>query len=104
VALQVIDDIRQAEAEAEAIEQKAAEQARDIIRQARHEADALIAESEKESRRKAVEMLERAKAEAEAEIQPELRANEQRCDQLKGQALSRMDAAVKLILDRLGGT
>lgn len=104
MALDIIEDIKQAEAKAEELVREAADEARNTVREARQAAEALIAKTDQEARQQAKFMLDQAQQQARDEIEPEIQANAQHCNELKSMALSRMDAAVNLILDRIGGT
>lgn len=104
VVLGVIDEIKQAEARAEAIEQKAMEQAHEIVKKAQLDAEILLTSAEREARQQAASLIEQAKREAELELQPKRQRNAEKCEEIKKEALSHMDEAIGLILAKLEGS
>lgn len=99
---EVINSIKDAETEAARIMDEANIKSKSIYAQSRQKASALLAEAEEQALIRAQKMLAEAEAGAKAKAEQEKQKSEQKCDDMKIRAKTRVDEAVEIIIERIG--
>lgn len=101
LTLEIINLIRKAEEEADAIQEKSHRRAQEIIKQAEKKASEIYEASESETTREIQEIIENAGKQAGVTVGKVREACSEECKQIERNAENNLDEAVKAILKRI---
>ncbi|HOL92356.1 MAG TPA: hypothetical protein PK767_08100 [Clostridiales bacterium] len=101
MSVDVLKDIRAAEAQAEQIESEAARKARELIAAARNDAADLKARLLEDAENEALNVLKASEEKAYQDISAADAEIQARCDDIRKQAGERLDKAVDFIVGRI---
>ncbi|NOX97773.1 MAG: hypothetical protein GXO98_06935 [Nitrospirae bacterium] len=98
---QIIDEIRKTEEESEQIIRTARKEVTRIVEKAKSKGNVLLAEAEREAKKEAASLREKAVAEAEAEAELIWKKENGEAEKLNGTAGKNLDEAVLFIVKKI---
>lgn len=101
MSVDILKDIRAAEAQAEQIEAEAAQKAREMVAAARRDAADLKARLLEEAEKEVYSVLKASEEKAHQDINAEDARIRAQCDDIRKEAGSRLDKAVDFIVGRI---
>ena len=101
MSVEVIREIKNAEQVAEEKIKSAQQMAKDLVMRAEEDAEKLIKEAVNNQIAQGRKMVEAAEQEALAEAAVKKQKNQVQCDELKRSSSSKLDLAVKLVMERI---
>ena len=101
LTVELIREIKEAEKTAEEKIRQAQQKAKEMIKESQTKAEEIIKEAVENQIRKSKEMIAQAEAEASKEASLKMENNKKECEEIKKKALSKSEAAIKTVMERI---